>query len=95
MSRVVVGRIVVGRIVVGRIVGVVDHGTIKMLKVAVAERGGNPDDPAVQLVAMDHSAFRWMVEGRGGMDRIIGANVEVTDNEEGRVVAFDDEVTTQ
>ena len=83
------------RVVIGRIVGVVDHGTILTLKIAVAERGGNPDDPAVQLVAMDHSAFRWMVEGRGGLDRIIGADVEVTDNEEGRVVAFIDEEETQ
>ena len=77
--------------VVGRIIGVVDHGTIKMLKIAVAERGGNPDDPAVQLVPMDHSPFRWMVEERGGLGGVIGHDVEVTDGEDGPVVAFLDE----
>ena len=77
--------------VMGRIVGVRDEGTIKVLKIAVAERGGNPDDPAVQLVAMDHSPFRWMVEGRGGLDRVIGHDVVVTDGDDGQIVTFDDE----
>ena len=77
--------------IVGRIVAVQDHGTIKVLKIAVAERGGNPDDPAVQLVPMDHSPFRWMVEGRGGLDRVIGQDVVVTDGDDGQIVTFDDE----
>ncbi len=77
--------------VVGRIVGVVDHGTIKMLKIAVAERGGNPDDPRVELVHMGSSPFRWMIEGRGGLGGVIGHDVVVTDGEDGQIVTFDDE----
>ncbi len=77
--------------IVGRIVGVRDEGTIMVLMIAVSERGGNPDDPAVQLVPMDHSPFRWMLEGRGGLGRIIGHDVEVTDGEDGPVVAFLDD----
>ena len=59
----------------GTVERIEDHGTIVLLVVDTGDRGK-------QLVPFDHSPFRWMVEGRGGVHRIIGYEVELHEEPE-------------
>lgn len=57
--------------VTGIIRGIEDHGTIVTVLVHDEARG------RIYPIHFDHRPFRWMVEGRGGIQNIVGQAVVV------------------
>ena len=69
----------------GTITGIENHGTIVLVTVWTEETNLKIQVP------FDHSPFRWMVEGRGGIENIINQPVMLTESDGMDVLSFEDE----
>jgi len=73
----------------GTIVGIQGFGTI--ITVTIAETWEEVVADTGRLVHFDHTPFRWLCEGRGGLDNVINQPVFVTESGGMTVLSFEDE----